>query len=42
MPDEIEEIEKQIFFICMADHLSDKDYESLDELNKKLRILKGE
>ncbi len=42
MPDEIEEIEKQIFFICMADHLSDKDYEILGELNKKLRILKGE
>lgn len=42
MEERIQEIEKEIFFIQMADHLSDKDYEILGELNKKLRILKGE
>ena len=42
MPNEIEEIEKEIFFIQMADYLEDSDYIRLDELNVELRTLKGE
>ena len=40
--EEIEEIEKRIFFIEMADTLTDSDYRLLNNLNEKLRKLKGE
>ena len=39
---EVEELEKRIYFIQMQDRLSSDDYELLDELNAKLRTLKGE
>lgn len=39
---EVEELEKRIFFIQMQDRLASDDYELLDELNAKLRTLKGE
>lgn len=42
MQEHIKEIEKEIFFIQMADHLEDSDYRRLDELNSELRTLKGE
>lgn len=38
----IEEIERQIFYIEMADHLEDSDYKLLDELNRKLKEVRGE
>ena len=42
MEERIKEIEKEMFFIQMADHLEDSDYKRLDELNSELRTLKGE
>ena len=42
MEERINEIEKEIFFIQMADHLDSSDYRRLDELNAELRTLKGE
>lgn len=42
MEERIQEIEKEIFFIQMADHLDDWDYSRLAVLNEELRTLKGE
>lgn len=37
---EIEELEKRIFFIQMQDRLSSDDYDLLNELRNKLKELK--